>query len=87
MRLEFQTGEAARAGRFNYFETVPANKSYPSQVIQSSPNLLVNGGNPVLAYEGGGNELWTTGSGFGAPLGTLSRASPIPVAQYSRNFP
>ncbi len=56
------------AGKFNYFETVPANRSYPSRVIQASPNLV--GGNPVMAFEGGGNEIWATGSGLGAGLGT-----------------
>jgi hypothetical protein len=60
----------AAPGRFNYFETVPANRSYPSQVIQASPNLVLNGGNPALALQGDERELWVTGTGFGGPLGT-----------------
>jgi hypothetical protein len=60
----------AQAGRFNYFETVPANRSYPSQVVQQSPNLVLNGGNPAMAFEAGGTELWTIGTGLGGPIGT-----------------
>jgi len=74
-------------GKFNYFETVPANRSYPSQVIQASPNLLLNGGNPALAFEGGGNELWTIGTGLGAPLGTNVTGIAYPGGAVLTQFP
>jgi hypothetical protein len=54
----------AIGGAFNYFETVPAKQSYPSQVIQEPVNLFPNGGNPLLAFEAGGSELWATVSGL-----------------------
>lgn len=72
-------------GRFNYFETVPANRSYPSQVIQASPNLVA--GNPALAFEAGGNELWAIGVGFGAPLGTTVYGISYPSGAIQTQFP
>ena len=65
--LLFWTGTS---GRFAYFETVPANRNYPSQVMQQSPNLVLNGGNPALALQADQREMWTTGTGLGGGLGT-----------------
>lgn len=65
--LVFWTGQS---GRFNYFETVPFDHTYPSRVIQQSPNLVLNGGNPALAMQADQREMWATGTGFGGPLGT-----------------
>ncbi len=82
--LIFWTG---MAGRFNYFETVPANRNYPSQVIQESPNLVLNGGNPALAFEAGGSELWTTGTGLGGTLGTNVVGIAYPSGSTLTQFP
>jgi hypothetical protein len=82
--LIFWTGQA---GRFNYFETVPANRSYPSRVIQASPNLVLNGGNPLLAFEANGNQLWTSGAGLGAPLGTNVTGIAYPSGAINMQFP
>ena len=82
--LIFWTGNA---GRFNYFETIPVNRTYPSRVTEFSPDLLSNGGNPVLALQAGGNELWTTGAGLGAPLGTNVTAFAYPSGEMLTQFP
>lgn len=82
--LVFWTG---MAGRFNYFETVPANQSYPSRVMQQSPNLVLNGGNPALAYEAGGSELWTIGTGLGGGLGTNVTGIAYPGGAILDQFP
>jgi hypothetical protein len=75
------------SGRFNYFETVPAGRSYPSQVIQESPNFVLNGGNLALAFEAGGDELWATGTGFGGPLGTNVTGVAYPSGSILTQFP
>lgn len=80
--LIFWTG---LTGKFNYFETVPANRSYPSRVIQASPNLV--GGNPALAFEGGGSELWAIGTGLGASLGTTVSGIAYPSGTVLMQFP
>jgi hypothetical protein len=77
----------SNAGRFNYFETVLANRTYPLQVIQQSPDLVMNGGNPAMAFEGGGHVLWTTGTGFGGPLGTNVTEVSYPTGTTVLQFP
>jgi hypothetical protein len=74
-------------GSSTTLKTVRANQSYPSQVIQASPNLVLNGGNPALAYEAGGNELWATGTDFGAPLGTNVTGIAYPSGAVLTQFP
>lgn len=74
-------------GRFNYFETVPANRHYPTQVIEESPNLFPSGGNPSLAFQAGGNEMWATVTGFGGPKGTDVLGIAYPSGQILTRFP
>src|SRR5262249_16027186 len=61
---------AGSPGRFNYVETIPVGRQYPSQVMQLSPTLYVNGGNPALALNSDASELWLVETGFGGPIGT-----------------
>jgi hypothetical protein len=73
---------------FDYIETVPSGHHYPSQVIQVLPSLFVNpGGNPALAFNAGGTELWATGTGIGATLGTNVVEIDYPTGKVPLTFP
>jgi hypothetical protein len=73
---------------FDYIETVSSGRHYPSQLIQVLPSLFVNpGGNPALAFNGGGTELWATGTGVGATLGTNVVEIDYPSGKVPLTFP
>jgi len=73
-------------GRFNYIETVPSGRSYPTSVLQLSPTLF-SGGNTALAFNGGGSELWATGFGFNGLLGTNVYGINYPSGTTATTFP
>jgi hypothetical protein len=74
-------------GRFNYVETVPAGKKYPSQVLQLSPTLFPNGGNAVIAMNSDASGLWSTVTGLAASTGTPVYEFNYPAGDEALSFP
>jgi|ERR1051326_149787 hypothetical protein len=77
---------ADNAGRYNYIETVPSGRHYPTKVNQLSPNLFPNAGNPSLALNGDGSEFWMTVTGLGGPLGTNVEGVNYPGGDVATSF-
>jgi len=73
-------------GRFNYIETVPSGKTYPSSLAQLPPTPF-GGKNISLAYNASGKQLWETGVGFAGPLGTNVYGINYPSGHTAISFP